>query len=118
MTGQARKQCPRLFAPECRVREAPGRTEAGQAKPGERQRVTGQVDDRAHQLRDQSVGGSDERPVRPPPGTSIVAELGCRLTDGQLEDGRPAAVERMRQRRWRMDPLDAESRKVERAEER
>ena len=97
------------------LRRAQGR----QPEPEQRQGMAWHVDDRPENLRRELVGIADERPEGPSPGLPVrPAEADRGRRHRSLEDRRPAAVERMGDRRVRVDELDAVRGEVDRGEER
>ena len=96
-----------------------GRAQGGQAEPGHRQRVARDVRHRPQDLRTDLGHVAHQRPEQPPPGAPVrAAQALAGDRDGPLEDGRPSAVERVRDRRIGMDDLDAVGGQVDRGEER
>ena len=98
--------------PGRRVAEpAPCQIHAGaqrrQAEPDGRERVSRHPQHRPEDERDDPIGLSHQRPEQLLVGAPVVAEAGRRGRDRALEQGDPAVVERVRQRRGRVDQLDA-----------
>ena len=88
-------------------RELPRRADRGQAEAREQERVTAEVHDRPHDLFVEVVPRPHERTHERRVCVAIDAECARGIRHRALEHDRGAVVERMRERRRRLHPVEA-----------
>ncbi len=115
--GQPREDAARPLAAKREPGEHRRRRRGPRTETGQRDQVRGEVQ-RAEQVLEQRLRVGDERREQPPPPGVVVAETGRGSFRRALEQDRGPVVERVRERRGRLDPLDAVLRERQRAKER
>ena len=111
------EEAARLLAAEREPRERRRRRRRPHAEARQRERMRGNVQRREDVL-EQRLGIAGERREEPPPARLVLAEPAHGRVRRALEQGRGSVVERVRERRRRLDPLEAVLRERQRAEER
>jgi hypothetical protein len=115
--GEPREHAARLRPAEGQAGEQRRRQRRPRAEAGQRERVGGKVQ-RGEQVLEQRLGIAGERLEDVPPPAVVLTETACGRSRRALEEGRGAIVERVGERRRRLDPLDAVLGERQRAEER
>ena len=118
MGGDPCEQAACLVGFELGAGQAPGRTQRRQPESRERERMTRHVDDWLQEFAPELVGIAHQRTEQRAPGAPVRAEGVGRIDHRSLEDGRATAIERMGDRRVRLDQLDAARGQIDRCEER
>ena len=118
MRRDAGEERARRVAVEPVAGQAARRAQRRQPEPQHRQRMSRDVDDRPEQLAAELPGIPHERPEQPPPRAAIRAQAGGRRRHRPLEHDRAPTVQRVRDRRVRMDQLHPARGQVDRGEER
>jgi hypothetical protein len=109
----------RRLALEATTGQPARRAERGQPEAGQRQRMPRDMRDRSEDLRPELRGITHERPEQPAPRPAVLpAETLRRGRHRPFEDRGAAAIERMRDRRVRMDQFDPMRGEIDRGEER
>ena len=114
---EAREEAARLLAAKGHPGERRRRRSGPHAEAGERDRVRGNVE-RPEEVLEQRLGIAGERCEESPPASVVLAQRRHLRVRRALEQRCGPVVERMRERRGRLDPLDAVLRERQRAEER
>ena len=122
--SSARKECAALPAKSALARVAPepacdarGRANALQAEPPHEDGMPRKPERGRQHVPGELSPGCDERRVQPPPVRPAVAQTSRRDLDRSLEHGRGSIIERMRERRRRLHPIEAVRAQRQAAEE-
>ena len=117
MGGEPAEERPRAVAREPPPGEHGRGEQRARREPRRRAQVPRAAERREQQVA-QIVGDPDEGLEQAPVRGSVLAEAGRGLRDGALEHSRRSVVERMCERRRRVDPLQAVLLERQRAQER